>query len=204
MLKTILSVSGKPGLYKLVSNGKNMIIVESLVDNRKLPIYARDKVVSLGDISIYTDTDEVPLREVLVSIKKKENGAKASIATSAKPEELKKFLEEVLPNFDRERVYPTDIKKMIGWYNILVAANVDFEADEKAEEGEEKIEETKSEGNVEEKAAKVKKSADDKNPKETKTKVAAKTEKPKTQKNTSTKASTSSKAAKTATPRKTK
>lgn len=197
MLKTILSVAGKPGLYKLVSNGKNMIIVESLVDKRKLPIYARDKVVSLGDISIYTEADEVPLKEVFISIKNKENGSKASIATGAKPEELKKYLEEVLPTFDRERVYPTDIKKMISWYNILVAAEIDFEIEEKEEEAEteaaEKVEEVKSE---------AKKS--DKGVKEPKAKTTAKTEKPKTPKNTSQKATTSSKAAKTATPRKAK
>lgn len=139
MLKTILSVSGKPGLYQLVSSGKNMIIVESLSDKKKLPIYARDKVVSLGDISIYTDTDEVPLKEILVSIKQKENAAKASINTSAKPDELKKYFGEILPNFDKERVYPTDIKKMIGWYNLLIESGVDFET-EKAEEEENKEE----------------------------------------------------------------
>lgn len=133
MLKTILSVSGKPGLYKLVSNGKNMIIVESLTEKRKLPIHARDKVVSLGDISIYTDEGETPLREVFVSIKEKENGAKKVFASSAKPEDLKKYLAEVLPTFDRERVYPTDIKKMIGWYNILIDAEISFE-EEVAEE----------------------------------------------------------------------
>ena len=76
MLKKIMSISGKPGLYKLVSNSKNMIIVESLADNRKLPVYARDRVVSLGDISIYTNEDEVPLKEVMVAIKNKENGQK--------------------------------------------------------------------------------------------------------------------------------
>lgn len=136
MLKKILSVSGKPGLYQLVSSGKNMLIVESLTDKKKLPIYARDKVVSLGDISIYTEEDEAPLKDVLVSIKNKENGAKVVIAGN-KPEDLKKYLEEVLPTFDRERVYPTDIKKLISWYNLLIDANIDFEAEEKAEEGEE-------------------------------------------------------------------
>ena len=130
MLKTILSVSGKPGLYKLVSSGKNMVIVESLIDAKKMPIYARDKVVSLGDISIYTDEAEVPLKDVLVAIKTKENGAKASIQTNAKPEELKKYFEQVLPNFDKERVYPTDIKKIIGWYNLLINSGQDFETEE--------------------------------------------------------------------------
>ncbi len=134
MLKTILSVSGKPGLYKLISNSKNMVIVESVVDSKKVPIHARDKVVSLGDISIYTETDDIPLREILISIKNKENGAKASINTSAKPEELKKYFQEVLPDFDRDRVYPTDIKKIISWYNILTEAGLDYEKEEVSNE----------------------------------------------------------------------
>lgn len=134
MLKTILSVSGKPGLYKLISNSKNMVIVESVVDGKKVPIHARDKVVSLGDISIYTETDDIPLKEILISIKNKENGAKASISTSAKPEELKKYFQEILPDFDRDRVYPTDIKKIISWYNILTEAGLDYEKEEANEE----------------------------------------------------------------------
>lgn len=138
MLKTILSVSGKPGLFKLVSNGKNMIIVESLVDKRKLPIHTRDKVVSLGDISVYTDEDETPLREIFVSMKKKEDGAKVVLAPGVKPEELKKYFSEILPNFDRERVYPTDIKKMISWYNILVDAEIAFEEMEEQDSAEKK------------------------------------------------------------------
>lgn len=137
MLKTILSVSGKPGLYKLISSGKNMVIVESLSDGKKIPVHARDKVVSLGDISIYTETDDVPLKNIFVSMKEKENGETASINASAKPEELKKYFAEILPDFDRDRVYPTDIKKMIGWYNLLIAANIDFEALEQKEDNEE-------------------------------------------------------------------
>lgn len=136
MLKTILSISGKPGLYKLLSNSKNMIIVESLVDKKKIPVHPRDKVVSLGDISIYTETDDVPLKNILVSMKQKENGVKASIVPSSKPEELKKYFEEVLPEFDKDRVYPTDIKKIISWYNILIESDIDFDAEEKTEEEE--------------------------------------------------------------------
>lgn len=142
MLKTILSVSGKPGLYQLISSSKNLVVVESLVDGKKIPIHARDKVVSLGDISIYTETDDTPLKDILISIKQKENGKKASINTSAKPDELKKYFLEILPDFDRDRVYPTDIKKIIGWYNILTNANIDFEKEEeKIEEEEVKSEE---------------------------------------------------------------
>ena len=136
MLKTILSVSGKPGLYKLVSSSKNMIIVESLSDKKKLPIHARDKVVSLGDISIYTQADDAPLKDILISMKQKENGQKASINTGAKPDELRKYFSEILPDFDKERVYPTDIKKIIGWYNLLTDAEIDFEKEDIKEEEE--------------------------------------------------------------------
>lgn len=134
MLRTILSVSGKPGLYKLVSNAKNMVIVESLTEKKRLPIYARDKVVSLGDIAIYTEEGETPLREVLISIKEKEEGKKASTAPNAKPEELKTFLESVLPAYDKDRVYNADIKKLIQWYNLLIEADVDFTKEEAIEE----------------------------------------------------------------------
>ena len=75
MLKTILSISGKPGLYKLVSQGKNMLIVESLADKKRFPAYGNEKIISLGDIAMYTDTEDVPLKEVFLSMKKKENGA---------------------------------------------------------------------------------------------------------------------------------
>ncbi|MBP9580189.1 MAG: DUF5606 domain-containing protein [Porphyromonadaceae bacterium] len=137
MLKTILSISGKPGLFKLVSQGKNMLIVESLIDKKRVPAYAKDKVISLGDIAIYTDETEVPLHEVLTSVKNKENGNQASIDSAAKPEVLRAYMAEVLPNFDRERVYPSDIKKLISWYNMLIAAGItDFTPEDKTEEAE--------------------------------------------------------------------
>ncbi|MCD7936442.1 MAG: DUF5606 domain-containing protein [Tannerellaceae bacterium] len=136
MLKTILSISGKPGLFKLVSQGKNMLIVESLVDKKRIPAYAKDKVISLGDIAIFTEDDEVPLHEVLTNIKSKENGEKASLTTTgATAEQLKAYLAEVLPNFDRDRVYPSDIKKLLNWYNLLVASGItDFTPEEKEDE----------------------------------------------------------------------
>lgn len=137
MLKKILSVSGKPGLYKLVSQGKSMLIVEALTDGRRLPVYAREKIISLGDIAIYTDGDEVPLYEVLNSVKAKEEGkAVSSIdAVRATPDELRAYMAEVLPNFDRDRVYPTDIKRLLSWYNLLISAGItDFDPQESAEE----------------------------------------------------------------------
>lgn len=134
MLKTILSISGKPGLFKLVSNSKNMVIVESLADNKKMPIHARDRIVSLGDISIYTQEDEVLLKEVLCAMKTKEAGKECSTQANSKADDLRKYFKEVLPNYDEDRVHPSDMKKMINWYNLLINANIEFDVEEVAEE----------------------------------------------------------------------
>ena len=137
MLKTILSISGKPGLYKLISQGKNMLIVESLVDKKRFPAYGNEKIISLADIAMYTNDSEVPLRDVLRSIKEKENAAMASIdVKKATPEQLRQYLAEVLPDFDRDRVYVNDIKKLILWYNILVSNGITEFGEEAAAEAE--------------------------------------------------------------------
>ena len=126
MLRTILSVSGKPGLYKLISQGKNMLILEALdATKKRFPVYGHDKVISLGDIAMYTDDEEVALAEVLESVKTKENGAVASIDyKKASAAELQTFMAEVLPTYDRDRVHNSDIKKLIQWYNILVSNGI--------------------------------------------------------------------------------
>ena len=134
MLKSILSISGKPGLYKLVSNSKNMLIVESLENSKKIPVHSRDRIVSLGDISIYTTEDEVPLKDVLTAIKSKENGAVASIPSNSKADDLRAYFKEVLPTYDEDRFYPSDMKKVINWYNLLVGASIDFTIEDKEEE----------------------------------------------------------------------
>lgn len=138
MLNMILAISGRPGLFRLVSQGKNMIIVESLKDKRRMPAYGNEKIISLGDIAMYTDEEDVPLRQVLKSIQTKENGALVSLdPKKASNDELKDFLQEVLPNFDRDRVHPSDIRKLIQWYNLLTeCGETDFEepAEETAEE----------------------------------------------------------------------
>ena len=142
MLKTILSISGKPGLYKLVSKGRNMLIVESITpDKRRSPVYGNEKVISLGDIAMFTDNDEVPLKKVLNTMKEKENDAVASIDPKiATKEELFAYMNELLPNFDRGRVYLSDIKKLVSWYNILITNGItDFE-EEETKEGEEETE----------------------------------------------------------------
>lgn len=133
MLKTILSISGKPGLYKLISQAKNMLIVESISpEKRRMPAYGNEKITSLADIAMYTDDSEKPLKEVLASIKEKEKGAIASIdPKKASADELRSYFAEILPDYDRERVYTADIKKLISWYNILVTNGItDFEDEE--------------------------------------------------------------------------
>lgn len=146
MLKTVLSISGKPGLYKLVSQGRNMLIVESISsDKKRFPTYSHDKIISLADIAMYTDDSEVPLRQVLTTMKELEKGAEASLdLKKATADELRKYFAGILPDFDRERVYVSDIKKLINWYNILITNGInDFEEKEAegASEGEEKGEE---------------------------------------------------------------
>lgn len=138
MLKTILSIAGKPGLYKFVSQGRNMLIVESLVDKKRIPAYGSEKIISLGDIAMYTDAEDVPLSQVLTAIKTKEKGQEATIdLKKASQDELRAYMGEVLPNFDRDRVHVSDIKKLISWYNLLVKAGItDFEEQAEAAEDE--------------------------------------------------------------------
>ena len=135
MLRTVLSVAGKPGLYKLVSSGRNMLIVEALdASKKRLPIHGIDKVVALGDIAMYTDDEEVPLWQVLENVKTKCEGAVFSIDhKKASNEELADFFAEVLPNYDRDRVYMTHVRKLIQWYNILVEAGLTNFAPEETE-----------------------------------------------------------------------
>ena len=136
MLKTILSISGKPGLYKLVSRGKNMLIVESVADKKRLPAYGNEKIISLGDIAMFTDDEDIPLGQVLASMKEKENGAVVALdIKKASAAELGAYMAEVLPNYDRDRVHVSDIKKLISWYNLLVNAGLtDFEVETAEEE----------------------------------------------------------------------
>ena len=121
-METILSIAGKPGLYRLVSRGKMNLIVESLDEARhRMPAFASDRVTSLADIAMYTDSDDVPLWQVLESlgekVEKKECGLNYKKCST---EELHAFFAEVLPNYDRDRVHDGDIKKLIQWYNLLV------------------------------------------------------------------------------------
>lgn len=124
MLKNVLAISGKPGLYKLVSRGNKMLIVESVDELKKrMPAYGAEKVVSLADISIYTDDDsEVPLSSVFESIREKYAGCCVEIdSKKASSEDIITFFESILPNYDTDRVRVCDMRKVLQWYNILIA-----------------------------------------------------------------------------------
>lgn len=134
MIRQILSIAGRPGLFKLVNQGKNMLIVEALSTGKRMPAYAHDKVVSLGDISIYTPEADVPLADVFQSIKEKTEGNAVDYKKMSDTE-LREYFAEFLPNYDRERVYTTDIRKVFAWYNELIAAGVtEFKNNEIAED----------------------------------------------------------------------
>lgn len=140
MKQTILAISGKPGLYKLVSRGNKNLIVEALdTTHRRQPAFGTDRITSLGDIAMFTDTDDVPLTDVLENLKNLEEGKKASIdIKKATGEELREYFAKVLPNFDRDRVHNSDIKKLLQWYNILIENGItDFKEEETEETPEE-------------------------------------------------------------------
>ncbi len=118
MLKEILSISGKPGLYKMISNSSNAIIVESIIDGKRFPAYSNSKIIALEDISIYTENEDMPLREVLKRMYEKENGSPVFSHKEA-TEKILSYFEEVVPEYDKERVYVSDMRKIIQWYNLL-------------------------------------------------------------------------------------
>lgn len=117
-LTGIIAISGRPGLYKVIAQGKNNIIVESLIDNKRFPAYATDKISALDDISIYTYDEDAPLKDLLSAIYKKEDG-KMCPSHKESLTVLQNYLLELLPNYDQERVYSSDVKKMFQWYNLL-------------------------------------------------------------------------------------
>lgn len=130
MSETILSIAGKPGLFKLVSRGKANLIVEALdKTHRRQPAFATDRVTSLGDITMFTTDDDIRLGEVLIKLRNKESSQPASLNwRKASATELHNYFAEIVPNYDRDRVHNSDIKKLIQWYNILISAGItDFE-----------------------------------------------------------------------------
>ena len=118
-LKGIIAISGKPGLYKVAAQGRNNIIVESLDSGKKFPAFATDKISALEDISIYTYETDVPLVDVYTKIADK-NDFTAAISHKESAEKLREALTDVLPDYDEDRVYDSDIRKLYQWYNILI------------------------------------------------------------------------------------
>ncbi len=183
-LSGIISISGKPGLFKVVAQSKNNIIVESLLNNKRSPAYSTDRISALEDISIYTYQEDIPLKEVFIKFAEKENcGPAPSHKESAK--KLAAYLEEVLPDYDEDRVYPSDIKKLYQWYNILQKEGLITLEEEK--------EETKqSENKKEDTASKKEKKKEEKKPAAAK-KPAKKESKPKAEKKSPQKKATTKK-----------
>lgn len=125
MLKEILAITGKPGLFRIRSHSGKVLIVEDIENGKKFPVSMRDKVVSLGDIAMYTESEDKPLGEILDIIFEKEKGEKLDVKQLVNSGELKTKFEEFIPDFDRERVRDSDVKKLFSWYNLLVNAGFD-------------------------------------------------------------------------------
>lgn len=135
MIKGIISITGKPGLYRLLSRGKNALIVESLSTGKRMPTYPHEKVISLADITMYSDNGDVPLPDVFEKIYEKTEGKPVDVKAFAGDQAMRDFFAEILPDFDRERVHNSDLQKLFSWYNQLIAAGVtEFKEKEIAED----------------------------------------------------------------------
>ncbi|QZT38213.1 DUF5606 domain-containing protein [Halosquirtibacter xylanolyticus] len=132
-MKKILAIGGRPGLYKVVSEAKNSIIVESVVDGKRLPAYATSKISALADISIFTTEGDIPLVDLFRKVSEKEDGGK-TISHKASANEIKAYFAEILPNYDEFQVYVSDMKKVFQWYNILQETGL-LVFDEEEEDG---------------------------------------------------------------------
>ena len=118
-LDKILSISGKPGLFQIVKQTRTGAVVDSLIDNKRITVGAHSNISILSEIAIYTLAEEVPLRDVLKKVKEKEGGKPTTISHKDSKDVLEEFFFEVLPDYDEDRVYPSDIKKVVQWYNLL-------------------------------------------------------------------------------------
>ncbi len=143
-LDKILSIGGRPGLYKLVTQTRGGFVAESLLDKKRITVSLRSNVSVLSEIAIYTLEEELPLREVFLKVQEKEDGGKTSIGHKDDKLKLEEYFFEVLPNYDEDRVYASDIKKVIQWYNILHDNGITDFSDKKAEESEGESTEEKS------------------------------------------------------------
>ncbi|MBR1769422.1 MAG: DUF5606 domain-containing protein [Bacteroidales bacterium] len=140
-LTGILAITGKPGLYKLVSQTKTGALVESLIDKRRMPAFAHERISSLKDITMFSEEDDVPLQEIFQNIYRKQEG-KECLSHKSSERELKEYMAEIFPNYDRDRVHLSDMKKLFSWYNILLANNlIDLNSEEETTEENQETEE---------------------------------------------------------------
>jgi hypothetical protein len=158
-LSKILSISGKAGLFTVVSQLKNAVLVESLLDKKRFPAFAHEKISSLQEISIFTTGEDKPLKEILKTMHEKLEG-KPALEGKTDNASMVALFKEMVPDFDQERVYASDIKKIVNWYNLLLENNLldfteteeDENAEAKAEEGAEITGEVKDAGDKKKKA----------------------------------------------------
>lgn len=135
MIKGILSIAGRPGLYKLLQSGRGSLVVEQLGTGKRLPVQQRDRVISLADVAMYTNGDDIQLGLVLTSLSEVAEGKQVDIK-KIEDEGLREFFAKVLPDYDRDRVHISDIRKLLSWYNQLIAAGItEFTDPEPEEEG---------------------------------------------------------------------
>lgn len=135
MLKGIISITGKPGLYRLLTRGKNSLIVESLSTGKRTPTYPHEKVISLADITMYTEDGDEPLPDIMEKIYEIKGGEQIDIKGFGSDAAMREFFASILPSFDREKVYNTDIRKLFSWYNQLIAAGMtEFKEKETSED----------------------------------------------------------------------
>ena len=132
-LDKILSISGKPGLFKIIAQTRNGFVAESLIDQKKVNVNIHSNVSILSEIAVYTLTEELPLRAVLKKIMDKESGKQTSISHKDSKDTLEEYFLEVLPDYDEDRVYASDIKKIVQWYNLLQKHNMLDALEEDAE-----------------------------------------------------------------------
>ncbi len=158
-LKDILAITGKPGLHKTIAHTKTGLIVESLVDKKRVPVYAADKITNMEDISIFTVDEDMPLKAVFKLIYEKENGGK-TIDPKSDDKKLREYFEQILPAYDKDRVYTSDIKKVYNWYNLLLDNNLLDFSEPVVEEKPEKIKEEPKKEAAEPKAKKTAKPAE--------------------------------------------
>ncbi|MBU3822401.1 DUF5606 domain-containing protein [Flavobacteriaceae bacterium XHP0103] len=141
-LEKILSISGKPGLYKLITQTRSGFVAESLTDKKRISVSVRQNVSLLSEIAIYTLSEEVPLKEVLNTIKEKEDGKQASVSPKDSKDKLEEYFFGILPEYDEDRVYASDIKKIVQWYNLLQQNDLlDFSENEESNNDKPKDEE---------------------------------------------------------------